>query len=154
VVLASGYDWLVLAHIVAASVWLGGIAFMTVLGARILRAGETDVLPFLGTVRAIAPFLFTPMPLIVLGAGIWMVVDSDAWGFDQTWVQVGIGILAAIILVGVANQARSAIRAGRAAESGDQEEARRQLRRWAYGMGLIVALLLAAFWDMVFKPGL
>jgi hypothetical protein len=28
------------------------------------------------------------------------------------------------------------------------------LRRWAYGMGVILVLLVAATWDMVFKPGL
>jgi uncharacterized membrane protein len=153
-VIASGYEWLVLAHVLAASFWLGGIAVMSVLGVRILRSEDADVTPFLGSLRAIGPWLFAPMPLIVLGAGTGLVAESDAWSFDQAWVQIGIGLLAVVFLVGAAHQARAAIAAGHAAERGDHREAHRQLRRWAYGMGVIVALILAAFWDMVFKPGL
>ena len=39
-------------------------------------------------------------------------------------------------------------------QRGDHAEARRQLARWTVGYWVIVALLVAAAWDMVFKPGL
>jgi hypothetical protein len=32
-------------------------------------------------------------------------------------------------------------------------EAARQLRRWLWGMGVILVLLLTIAWEMVFKPG-
>lgn len=152
--LASGYEWLILVHVLAAAFWIGGVTVMGALAVRILRSREADVAAFLGTLRAIGPWLFAPMPLILLGAGIAMVVDSSAWAIDQTWLQIAIGLFAAVFLVGVAHQARTAIAAGRAAERGEAEEARRQLRRWAFGMALIVAMLVVLFWDMVFKPGL
>jgi hypothetical protein len=38
--------------------------------------------------------------------------------------------------------------------SGNQDEAVRQFRRWAWGMRAIAAILVVAFWDMVTKPGL
>ena len=47
-----------------------------------------------------------------------------------------------------------ALHADRAARRGDAAEAARQLRRWTWGMGAIALLLVAATWDMVFKPGL
>jgi hypothetical protein len=37
---------------------------------------------------------------------------------------------------------------------GNQDEAVRQLRRWAWGMRAIAAVLVVAFWDMVTQPGL
>ena len=36
----------------------------------------------------------------------------------------------------------------------DHAAALAQLRRWAWGTALIVALIVLATWDMVFKPGL
>ena len=57
-------------------------------------------------------------------------------------------------VVGAAFQSRSAIDAQRAAEAGDNQEAARQLRRWSWGMRVILVLLVVAAWDMVFKPGL
>jgi len=41
-----------------------------------------------------------------------------------------------------------------AAERDNNDEARRQLRRWSWGYRLIVLLLVAAAWDMTTKPGL
>jgi len=38
--------------------------------------------------------------------------------------------------------------------AGDDAEAARQLRRWSWGMRLILFLLLVVTWDMVFKPGI
>ena len=37
---------------------------------------------------------------------------------------------------------------------GNQDEAVRQFRRWAWGMRAIAAVLVVAFRDMVTKPGL
>ena len=45
------------------------------------------------------------------------------------------------------------IRAQRASEAGDGAEAARDLRRWSWGILVILLLLLVATWDMVFKPG-
>ena len=86
--------------------------------------------------------------------GAWLVAESAAWDFGQLWLQLGLGLYAAAFLVGAAHQSRAAIAAERAAARGDDREAARQLRRWAWGMALIVLLLVATTWDMVFKPGL
>ena len=37
---------------------------------------------------------------------------------------------------------------------GNQDEAVRQFRRWAWGMRAIAAFLAVTFWDMVAKPGI
>jgi hypothetical protein len=57
-------------------------------------------------------------------------------------------------VIGAANQSRTALAATRAAERADEDEARRQLRRWLWGYRLIVLLLVAAAWDMTTKLGL
>jgi uncharacterized membrane protein len=148
-------DWLLLGHILAAMVWIGGITVLGAFAIRILRGDDSGATGgFLASLRMIGPVVLAPAPVLLIVLGLWLVGESDAWDFGQLWVQIAIGLFAAAFLVGAAHQSRAAIAAERAAARGDAGEARHQLRRWAWGMGLIVILLVAATWDMVFKPGL
>ncbi len=153
--LASIYNWLVLAHVLAAMVWLGALVILAAFAVRILRSGEPEEAGrFVGSLRVIGPLALAPAPLTLLAAGLAMVGDSDAWDFRQGWVQLGIALFAAAFVVGAAHQSRTAIAAERFAASGDHAAALAQLRRWAWGTALILALIVLATWDMVFKPGL
>jgi uncharacterized membrane protein len=84
---ADLYDWLLFLHILAAMVWLGGLAVLNVLAVIVLRSGERDaVARFVAGLRVIGPVALAPATLAVVGFGIWLVVDSTAWGFRQTWI--------------------------------------------------------------------
>jgi hypothetical protein len=69
-------------------------------------------------------------------------------------VRLGLALFLAAFLIGAAWQSRTAIAATRAAERGDDGEARRQLRLWLAGYALVVLVLVVAVWDMTTKPGL
>ena len=154
-VAAALYDWLMFLHILAAMVWVGGLLAVGVLATRVVRSGDRDAITsFVGNLRVIGPLVFAPAMVAVVGLGIWLVLDSDAWTFGQTWVWLALTLFAAAFLVGAVFQSRAAIGAGRAAAAGDHIEAARQLRCWTWGMGLILALLVVITWDMVIKPGL
>jgi uncharacterized membrane protein len=145
------YDWLVFFHVLAAMVWLGGIAMLGAFAVRILRAGEPAAVGrFLGDLRRIGPLVLAPAPIALLGFGIWAALDS--WDFGELWIQLGLGLFVVAFLIGAAHQSRAAISAERAASAGDHAAAARWLRRWAWGMGVIVALLVVATWVMVAKP--
>ena len=148
-------DWLLLVHVLAGMVWLGGITVLGAIGVRAVRDRDSDApARFSATLRAIGPVVLAPAPVLLLGFGVWLVADSDVWAFGQGWVQAGLGLFAAAFLVGAAHQSRTAIAAERASARGDRDEAVRQLRRWLWGTAVIGVLLVAAVWDMVFKPGL
>ena len=150
-----GDHWLLFLHIVAAMVWVGGGVLLGVLVTRVLRDAEPDaVARFVRGLRAIGPLVLAPATVAVVGFGVWLVLDSDAWGFGQFWIQLALALFAAAFLVGAVHQSRAAIKAERAVDDGDHEEALRQLARWSWGYRLIVLLLVVAAWDMVFKPGL
>jgi len=150
---ADLYDWLLLLHILAAMFWLGGITVVGAFAVRILRTREPGATAaFLGSLRVLGPIVLAPAPVILLGMGIWMV--AERWDFGQTWITIAFALFAAAFLIGAAHQSRAAIAAERAAKEGDDATALRHLRRWAYGMAVILTLLIAATWDMVFRPGL
>jgi hypothetical protein len=91
--------------------------------------------------------------VLVLVLGIWMVIDSAAWSFEQTWIWLALVLLAAAVLVGAVFLSRAALAAERAVNAGDHAQATQQLRRWSWGIRGILLLLVVATWAMVFKPG-
>jgi uncharacterized membrane protein len=148
-------DWLLFGHIVAAMVWLGGGVVLAALAVATLRGGDAQTLArFVADLRVIGPAVLAPATVTVLGLGIWLVLDSAAWDFGQAWVVVALALVGGAILVGAGHQSRAAIGAQRTVDRDDSSEARRQLTRWAWGYAVVVALLVATAWDMVFKPGL
>jgi uncharacterized membrane protein len=154
-VATSLYDWLLFLHILAATVWLGGLVVISLLATLVLRSRDPELVrQFTGSLTIVGPIVLGPSMLAVLGFGIWMVVRSAAWDFGQDWIGTAFGLFAAAFVIGVAFQARAAIGAQRAAEAGDRDEALRQLGRWAWGMRAIAVILVVALWDMVAKPGL
>jgi len=149
------YDWLLFLHVLAAMVWVGGGVMLAAIAARVLRDPDPAAVGrFTARLRALGPLLLAPATVAVLGLGIGLVVDSDAWDFGQLWLQLGLALFAAAFLIGAVWQSRTALAATRAAERDNNGEARRQLRRWSWGYRLIVLLLVAAAWDMTTKPGL
>jgi uncharacterized membrane protein len=154
-VAAGLYDWLMLLHVLAAMVWVGGLVALTVLAAHATRSGRPDAVGrFVESLPLVGPVVLAPASVAVVGLGIWLVLDGDPWSFGQGWVLLAFALFGAAFLIGAVFQSRTALGARRAVESGDDAEASRQLRRWSWGMGAILALLVVATWDMVFKPGL
>jgi len=149
------YNWILLIHILAAMVWVGGVVVLTALVARALHDPDAEAVGrFARTLRAVGPPVLAPAPVLVLGFGIWLVVESPAWDLGQLWLQLALGLLTAALLIGVAFQSRAAIGAERAVARGDHQAVVAQLRRWSWGSRTILVLLLVAAWAMVFKPGL
>ena len=152
---ATLYEWLKLLHILAAMIWLGGLVAVGALAIQTLRSGEADAIArFVGSLGVIGPLVFMPAMLVVIGLGIWLVLDNDAWELSQTWIWLALVLFGAAFLVGAIFQSRAALGAQRAVAGADNLETARQLRRWSRGMGVIIVLLVVITWDMVIKPGL
>ncbi len=150
---ANLYDWLMLVHIIAAMIWLGGLVALIVLATQAVRSGESDVVArFVANLRVTGLLLFLPAMALVLGLGIWMVFDSSAWSFAQGWIRLSLTLFAAAFVVGAVFQSRTAILAGRAVTHGQQAEATRQLRRWVWGGRVILLILLVATWPWSSSP--
>ena len=149
------YDWLLFLHVLAAMVWLGGGVMLSALAARVLRDPDPGAAGrFTASLRVLGPLVLAPATVSVLGLGIGLLLESEAWDFGQLWLRLGLGLFAAAFLIGAVWQSRTALAASRAAARDEAAEARRQLRRWSWGYRLIVLLLVATAWDMTTKPGL
>jgi hypothetical protein len=135
-------------------VWVGGLVALSVIAALLLRSRDVDaVARFVGSLRIVGPVMLAPASLGVLVFGMWLVVESDLWDFGQTRIVAALALVAAAVIVGAAFLSRAAL-AAQAVEAGDHHAAIAGLRRWSWGVRILVGLLVVVTWDMVTKPGL
>src|SRR5262249_21146936 len=99
-VAATLYEWLMLVHVLAAMIWLGGLVTLGALATQVLRGGEPDAIARLvRSLRVVGPLVLAPAMVAVLGFGIWLVLDSDAWDFGQTWIWLALALFGAAFLI-------------------------------------------------------
>jgi|SRR5919201_472156 uncharacterized membrane protein len=150
-------SWLLLIHILSAMVWIGGGVVLLVIGIRVRSDPDAKALAqFARLLPYVGLRVLMPAVLLVLLTGVWMVLTSAAWRISQLWVLLALGLFAVAFLIGAIYLSRIGLQLARTA--GADGTAPRQavsvLDRWLAGYAAVLVVLLAAVWDMVFKPGL
>ena len=148
--------WLLFVHVLSAMVWLGGGLTLMVAGFRARSSARPEaVAEFAGTVPFVGLRVLMPSVIVLLVTGIWQVLASSAWSFSQLWVRLALGLFILAFLVGAVYLSRVGIGLARAtADNRLASEGTALLNRWLVGYVVVLALLVVAVWDMIFKPGL
>lgn len=148
------YRFLLLLHVMAATVWVGGAVVVQLLGVRVQRSADPTDLPRLARhVEAIGNVAFLPSAVLLLLSGAVMTVQ--AWAFSQTWILVAILLW---LLSAVAGGAYLAPRAKRVvalfeAEGPTSVTARRLMARLFVVSRIELASFAVILALMVYKPG-
>ena len=128
----TGYEILVLLHILAAITWVGGAITLNVVAVRMVRAGDGPrVLDFTKTQEWLGPRLYAPASLAVLGVGIWMVAVNQAWRIGQLWIVLGLVGFTITFVTGITYFGPEAARIAKVVETRGAEDpdAQRRIRR-------------------------
>ena len=148
--------WLLFVHVLSAMVWLGGGLTLMVAGLRVRSSSRPEALAeFAGTVPFVGLRILMPAVVLLLVTGVWQVLASSAWNFSQLWVRLALGLFILAFLVGAIYLSRVGIGLARAAADNRlASEGVALLNRWLVGYVVVLAVLVIAVWDMIFKPGL
>ncbi len=150
-------SWLHLVHVLSAMVWVGGGLMLSLIGARARSSSDpraiadfARLLPFVG-IRVLMPAV-----ILVLLTGVALVFADSEFNFSQLWVLLALALFAVAFLIGAVYLSRVAIQLDRATAGQGQTVAGAAalLNRWLVGYWIVLAVLLVAVADMVFKPGL
>jgi len=88
-------------HVLAAVIWIGGGAFLTILGVAAERKKDPVELATIARRAAtVGEKLFAPAGLVVVAMGIAMMVNTD-WGWGRFWVVAGLVGYAITFVTGV-----------------------------------------------------
>jgi uncharacterized membrane protein len=147
--------WIHFAHIAGAVIWVGGGLTLSLIGIRARRSQDLAVIrQFAPTFSYLGLRVFTPAVVVVLVSGIALVLTDFSGDFTQLWIVLALIAFALAFLIGVLYLSRAAIRLERAAQGGDLAASSDALGSWLVGYGVVLAILIFALWDMVFKPGI
>ena len=141
-----------LIHILAAIVWVGGSIMAQFYARRLAAADPAHRLGFARDLRFVAAKVFVPSAFVVLGAGVWMVIDAPGFDFEDTFVVIGLSAVgvslatALLYLIPGVGKAIGLMTSGRGPEAGVV------IRRVNLAARAVIVVLLIAVWAMVVKP--
>ena len=149
------YEFLLFFHISMAVIWVGGGAMIQFMALRILKATDPMRMAEFGQdVEWISTRVFIPTSLLAVVSGVWLVVDSDFWGFGDDWIVIGIILFAITFLAGALFFGPESGRLGKLAETEGPTSPvfqRRMQRLIALTRADLMLLFLIIF-DMSTKP--
>ena len=143
-------------HVLAVTVWIGGLVALVVLNARLARVGDATVSATLGQQSEFfGRSVLGPAMAITLLAGL-ATAGVAGFPFSTLWIAWGIVGLVLSIAVGVIAVGRAAGELGTLARSVAPDDPRLDgPRRRLIALNALNLLLLASIvWAMVFKPTL
>jgi uncharacterized membrane protein len=141
-------------HVLAAIVWLGGGAMITVLAWRAQRAKDTAQLLQIGTqAEWLSTRVFVPASLVVGVMGV-ILMHKGGWGYDHFWTLFGVVVWGMSFVVGAAFLGPQTGKLAKLMESRGPEDpavaARLDVIINVARADVVLILLVAA--DMVAKP--
>lgn len=148
-------DALLIIHILAVALWLGGSVMNGVLNAKVAATGDTGANATLARVETtLGTQFYMPMAVLTLLSGIGLVLVSDgAYSFGDVFVSVGfLAIIAAAVLGPVKFQPLSE-RIADAFETGDLEAGAAASKEIAMWSSVSTGLIVLATILMVLRTG-
>ncbi|HET7482922.1 MAG TPA: DUF2269 family protein [Actinomycetota bacterium] len=150
------YDWLLVIHILAAILWIGGGVMLHLIFVRTRSAGDASTMARLLTNGEwLGKAFFGPISGVLLLAGIALVLKGP-WQFNMVWVILGLvgfaasGLLGAVFLQTPATQLQSVL-----AEKGFDDPQVKALSDRVFLLSRIdFAILVLVVIDMTIKPWL
>lgn len=141
--------WLLVLHVVAAMVYVGGHLIET---SMLYRAGEAGGRrQAFRAIRAGEPAINIAAPVMIV-TGVVMVIVNDAWSFTSPFVLIGIGAILVSVVWGLPILREMKALEALIDEHGETEEASRRYRRLSANWSGLGVVYLVATWAMVFKP--
>jgi uncharacterized membrane protein len=141
-------------HVIAAVVWIGGGALLTILGLAAERKNDpVEMATVARQAATVGEKLFAPAGLVVVAMGVAMMVNTN-WGWGRFWVVAGLVGYAITFVTGVGVLAPLAKRVTALVEEkgATHPETTAQIKKILMIARVDVALLLLVVVDMVTKP--
>jgi uncharacterized membrane protein len=151
----SFYEFLLFAHIAGAVIWVGSATAVQFFAYRALRANDPDRLANVASdIAWLGSRILVPVSLLTFGLGVWLVLDTDAIGFGDDWIVIGLVLFALSFLTGAGFLGPESGRIARliSLHGAGSPEAGARIRRNLLVSRIDLVILFLIVFDMAVKP--
>lgn len=153
----SEYEVLKFLHVAAVIAWVGAPVVLTVLQARLRRAGDRATLIGIGRqMETMGKIYFSPLAAATLVTGVLMVVTTDGLSFGDPWILIGLAGIAITLAIGLGVITPTGKKLGEASQATPPDGAAiASLSRRITTLTIVnIVILFFVVWAMVIKLGL
>jgi len=144
---------LLIIHVLAVGVWLGASVTQLMVGPRLTRQSSEVAAAWMTASMSLSKRLYPVAGILVLLTGIWLVLQSEVYGFADVFVTIGFVVVIVSGVLGGRVLAPAADTAAKAFGAGDTTAGTAAMVRIARFGLLDVVLLVVAVAAMVMKWG-
>ena len=134
-------DILLIFHIAGAGTWLGANIVQAIVPPAAARAGSATLAGWYRITSMLAKRLYMPAAVLILLTGVLLVLQSDAYGFGDTFVTVGFAMIVVGAVLGIVIFGPGGETAAAAVETEDVSKIRSAVAKLS-AWGVVDTLLL------------
>jgi hypothetical protein len=147
-------EWVLFAHVVVGTIWLGGVMYQEALTAGAKRVGREEYVRTSVRAHAVNARIYPVVTILILATAIWMIVARDELGWSETWISISFAIWIAAVATGIGYFSRKAkVMEAQLADEGPSEGLYQLVTQVHRIARVEVIALLALAFLMIFKPG-
>lgn len=147
-------EWVLFAHVVFGTIWLGGVMYQEALTAGAKREGREEYVRTAVRAQVVNGRIYPVVTILIFATAIWMILARDELAWGDTWIILSIVIWVGAVATGIgyftpkAKSMEATLKTEGATDSlyAEVGEVHRVAR-------VEVVVLLALAFLMVFQPG-
>jgi len=144
-------DGLLFLHIVGVAGWLGGAVYAFYTYSALATMEPAAAGPALQRLNKVEDRFFGPASGLVLLSGVGLVLTSEAFGWGDAFVLIGLGAFVVSAIIGATVGKRNSERLVEATSTGSNVG--EALKSWRWGTASDFVILAVVIWAMITKLG-
>lgn len=147
-------DWVLFAHVVAGTLWLGGVMYQEALTAGAKREGREEYVRTAVRAQVVNGRIYPVVTILILATAIWMIVARDELGWGEMWISLSLGIWGVAVATGIGYFTPKAKAMEARLDAEGVSDGLYELVGTVHRVARIeVVVLLGLAFLMIFKPG-
>lgn len=144
---------LLVIHILGAGTWLGANVTQLMVTPRLRDEGGAAAAAWMRSIHKMGTMLYTPAAVLLLITGVWLVIDSSVYDFEQVFVAIGVMMVIIGAVLGARVYGPKAESAAAAFQAGDDAAGSTIVARTSRVGAVETALLVTTIVAMVYRWG-
>jgi hypothetical protein len=147
-------EWVLFAHVVVGTIWLGGVMYQEALTAGAKRVSRDEYVRTSVRAQAVNGRIYPVVTILILATAIWMIAAREELGWGDIWISLSFGIWVIAVATGIGYfTPKAKIMETQLAAEGPSDDLYDLVTKVHRIARIEVIVLLGLAFLMIFQPG-